>query len=540
MYLSPQEQELMERCRSLSSGGIDLFWMYWSAPGDATIEQAREDCIHIPPDQYNPPLEPFEFVPLKPFPWASQIAHGDQSDGIIVAGAGSGKTLNLVLVAGYYACMLPNFRYLGTAPKAWQADLSHRDFLQQALDYANKDRPRRIMRWIDKITYRPYPTIYFVNGSTMEFKSLDRDATGILTWSGDMITVDQAEDESIDLDLVTSNLGTRLRGQVGGRPRLGKLIFLANSAYNPRLWEIFDRYNSDPKSFALTMTSFDNPVLTHRSLADMERRFRDRDEARRMMYAERPLPQGKEFTADTIAKAQSEGLDAIMTDAQDQLLSGYIFESSRNAGITRWIIPPQRDHMYIMAGDPGQGNPPYRNSACVMVFDVTAMPQKPAQLAALDWVYGNGSYWPFINRMTQWYDEYKPYIAAFDSTGMQKSFDDLGILDNEKVWMPLNFSGIKMHMVLCAKVLLSRGIIQMPKSVFSIWNQLLMWQMPDTNLQQDIASTVFMAAYVINQILPRRAVNEDGEEDEPFSIENTDRWGRNRAIVKRGRRPHRR
>ena len=536
MYLSQSEIELMERCRYQGTGGIDMFWMYWSAPENATAEQAREDLIHKPPDKYDPPLRNGEFVPLRPFSWASDIAHSDYTDVCIVAGVGSGKTLNLVLVAGYYCCMLPNFRYLGTAPVSWQADLSYKDFLQQALDYNERDNPRRILRWIDRVVYRPYPTVYFVNGSSMEFKSLDKDARGILTWSGDMITVDQAEDPSIDLEQVTSNLGTRLRGQVGGRARLGKLVFMANSAYNPQLWEMYDRYASDPSSLAITMSSYDNPVLTDRSLADMSKRFRDKDEARRMMYAERPLPKGKEFTQATILNAQSEALDAMMESALEDHVPGFEIESVSAAGTTRWVMPPGDDNLYILVGDPGQGNPPYRNSAVVMVFDVTDLPRKPASLVAFEWVYGYGSYWPFINKMNEFYEVYHPYIASFDSTGVQKSFDDLGILDSDKIWTPLDFSGLKMHMVLCAKVLLSRGIIQAPKSLYSLWNQLLMWHMPDTNLQQDIASAIFMAAYTINQILPRQ-ITEDGTEPEYFGPQDhVDRWSRNRMINGRSER----
>jgi hypothetical protein len=541
MYLTKEEQQLMLNCQSQQTGGMDLFWLYWSAPEGATREMAREDLIHIPPDEFNPPLSGNQFVPLKPFPWASRIVHGTESDIILVGGVGSGKTLNMVMIAGYYCCMLPNFRYLGTAPVSWQAELSYKDFLQQVLDHGNAQNKRRISRWIEKVSLRPYPTIHFTNGSSMEFKSLDKDAASILTWSGDMISVDQAEDSSINLDLVTGNLGTRLRGQVGGRARLGKLIFMANSAYNPELWEMYDRYESDPNSLAMVITSYDNPVLTKKSLVDMERRFRDKDEARRMMMSERPLPKGKEFTGETIARAQSDALDNIMAVAMEEHRHGFLVESNRNAGMTRWITPPQKDRMYIMVGDPGQNNPPYRNSAVVLVYDVTDLPKKPANLVVMDWIYGHGSYWPFINRMLELYEQYNPYIAAFDSTGSQKAFDDLGVLDNTKNWMPVNLGGLKMHMVLCAKVLLARGLIQMPKSAYSIWNQLLMWQMPDTGLQQDIASAVFMAAYVINQVLPRKAVNENGEEDENFAqVENTDRWGRNRALVKRNTRIRRR
>lgn len=445
----------------------------------------------------------------------------------------SGKTLNMVMVGGYYACMLPNFRYLSVAPLGWQSEMSYRDFLQQVLDYQNQQRPRRILRWIDHVALRPYPTIHFVNGSTMEFKSVDKDARGILTWSGDMIVVDQAEDPAIDLQEVTQNLGSRLRGQVGGRPRLGKLVFMANSAYNPELWEMFDRYNSDPDSLAITMSSYDNPVLTKRSLRDMRKRFANKAEAQRMMYASRPLPKGKEFTAKTIGPAQSEALDSLMTEALHEKLDGFLVESARSAGTIKWVRPPEDNHVYIMVGDPGQGNPPYRNSSAVMVFDVTGIPKQPAELVAFDWVYGYGSYWPFVNRMNEWHDVYKPYIAAFDATGTQKSFDDLGILDEDKIWMPLNFTGLKAHMVLCAKVLLSHGTMQIPKSLYSVWNQLLMWHMPDKALQQDVACCVFMSAYVINQMLPRR-VEEDQEPDEGLAnLESSDRWGRNRIINNR-------
>lgn len=523
MNLTKIDQEIMELSRYMSTGGIDLFWNYWSAPIGATADQAREDLILKSVDQYDPPLQPGQFVPMQPLPWASEIAHGDDDDIIIVGGIGSGKTLNMVMVAGYFSCMLPNFRYLGTAPIAYQSDLSYKEFLQ----YVIGDGDRRISRWIERTVMRPYPTIYFVNGSTMEFRSLDRDATSILTWSGDMITVDQAESDRLDLEEIIGNLGTRLRGQVGGRARLGKLVLMANSAYNPLLWETFDRYEANEGQKAIHLTSHDNPTLTEKSLKAIERRFADKSEARRMMLAERPLPKGKEFTAKMIQGAQSESLDNIMSKALDQGLSGFDVEVHRNVGTVVWHRPPEEGRLYIMAGDPGQANPPYRNSPPIMVFDVTNLPRGPAELVAFDWVYGNGSYIPFVNRLNELYEIYMPYLASFDATGTQKSFDDLEVLDQEKNWWPLNFSNLKPHMVLCAKVLLDRGYIKMPKSIHAIWNQLLMWHEPDKNLQQDIASVIFMIAYMVNQILPKKKVSE--EEDQPdYHEKSTDRFSRNR------------
>ncbi len=535
MNFTDLELEVMRRATRRSTGGIDLFWRYWSAPIGASQEQAREDLIGIPSDEYNPPLlsELGQFVPLSPLPWAADVVHEPYDDWIIVGGVGSGKTLNMVLVAGYYCCMLPNFRYLGGAPVSWQADLSYREFLTYALDYNNASgKKRRIMKFIRQVRSRPYPTIEFINNSTMEFKSMDRDAQGIMTWSGDMATVDQAEDQSMDLETILGNLGTRLRGQVSGRPRLGKLILMANSSYNPVLWEIFDEYEADSHRRALLLTSYDNPYLTKKQLKDMESRFRDKDEADRLMRSARPLPKGKEFTQELILHAQSSELDDQMRSGLEDHLDGYVQEDSANAGVVSWALPPQKEHLYIMAGDPGQGNPPYRNSPPVLVFDVTGFPQRPATLAAFEWVYGYGSYWPFINTMDRLYELYHPYMAAFDATGVQKAFDDLGVLDQTKLWMPLDFAALKMHMVLCLKVLMGRGLVKLPKSLYSVWNQLLMWQMPDKGLRQDIASAMFMIGYLLNQVLPQRLVAED--EDLPRQPEVVeDRWGRSRLMASR-------
>lgn len=529
IYLSDLELDIMQKSKYLETGGIDLFWMYWSAPIDATQEQARQDLIGramLPGDR---PLAPGEFIPLLPIYWAKDIAHGFESDFMIIGGVGCGKTLNMVLIAGYLCCMMPDFRYLGTAPIAWQADLSYKEFLTFALDHNNNmGRPRRISKWIQNVRLRPHPMIEFVNGSSMEFKSLDKDATSIMTWSGDMAVVDQAEDETVDLEQVMGNLGSRLRGQVRGRSRLGKMGLMANSAYNPTLWETYDEYESSPDKLAMLLTSYDNPYLTAQQLVNIERRFRDKDEAKRLMYSERPLPKGKEFTQELIVMSQSEALDRIMDDAIAQNMPGYILEDSRTAGIVKWAIPPKRDNLYIMVGDPGQANPPSRNSPVVMVFNVTNFPQQPATLAAFEWVYGYGSYWPFINTMERLHYTYNPYYAAFDSTGTQKAFDDLAILSQDKAWVPISNVGLKMHMVLCLKVLMGRGFIQIPKGIYSVWNQLLMWHMPDKQLRQDIASALFMVGYALNQILPM-VEGETGEEAIDPKQE-FDRWSKTRII----------
>jgi len=79
---------------------------------------------------------------------------------------------------------------------------------------------------------KPYPKILFYNGSTIEFMSADEQGQKILSWSGDMAVIDEAgklSELGVDLDELLVNLGSRLRGQVGGRKRLGKLIVMGTA-----------------------------------------------------------------------------------------------------------------------------------------------------------------------------------------------------------------------------------------------------------------------------------------------------------------------
>jgi len=56
-----------------------------------------------------------------------------------------------------------------------------------------------------------------------------------------------------------------------------------------------------------------------------------------------------------------------------------------------------------------------------------------------------------------------------------------------------------------------------------------MWHMPDKVLRQDIASTLFMIGFLLNQFLPR-GIASDEDVDFETRIEETDRWGRVRAV----------
>jgi hypothetical protein len=82
---------------------------------------------------------------------------------------------------------------------------------------------------------RPFPkiTLRFQIGETiyessLEFMSADRGATGILSWEGDWINIEEAGPLD-NLEKIVTALGSRLRGSVRGRSRLGRMSMISNS-----------------------------------------------------------------------------------------------------------------------------------------------------------------------------------------------------------------------------------------------------------------------------------------------------------------------
>jgi hypothetical protein len=150
--------------------------------------------------------------------------------------------------ACYWSVMLKDFKFLNAAPKAWQAKQMYDIILLNARNTRFDDliweRPRRpypkiiIRFYIGKVLYE----------STLEFMSADKDAQGILSWEGDWLNLEEAGLMD-NLEEVIINTGSRLRGQVRGRSRLGRFSMISNSWDNYHLWYYFDQASGDPENF---------------------------------------------------------------------------------------------------------------------------------------------------------------------------------------------------------------------------------------------------------------------------------------------------
>jgi hypothetical protein len=495
---SVADLEVMQRASKLDTGGISTFTPYFFAPVSGT---PRWDLVGETPDTWDLNFSNGEYVPWTPLHWQVVLAHDDRLDVTVIGGFGSSKTVGMAAAATYWCNMISNFKFMCVAPVGWQSRQMYDAVRQDLVDYDNRhERPTRISRMVTKMVERPYPKITWWNGSTMEFMSADEQGEKILTWSGDAACVDQAG-QLDELDELVMNLGSRLRGQIGGRERMGKLILLANAYYNPALWERFDSMEAWPQYYlSIHLTTLDNPYLTTRQTDAFARRIRDPDKLRQFLMAERPEPKGKEFSRELLANARDRSLDDAMEHGRENDLPGYTVSEATRVGVWLWEMPFNELDNYILVGDPGQNAPPNRNSPCVMVFRCTGFPSTPGYLHAMWWGDGKGSYWPFVYKMEEYYRRYSPMWTAFDATGVQKGFDELVFAQRGLLVEGLNMQGLKMQMVITLKLLFGRGLLMLPEDIAGIWHQLAIWKMPDRKLRQDIASTLFMGAHMLQRL----------------------------------------
>jgi hypothetical protein len=514
--LTETDYRVMEAASKLETGGMAAFTAHYFSPIGGT---PRPGLVGMSPDDWDLNFEANEYVPWLPLAWQLAVAHDNRLDATIIAGFGSGKTSGVGAVLVYWCCMIPNFKAMDVAPVAWQSKQMYDAIRQELVDYDNRDdRPTYISRMVVKMVERPYPKITFYNGSTIEFMSADEQGQKILSWSGDVAVIDEAgklSEMGVDLDELTINLGSRMRGQIGGRVRMGKLIVMGTADYEPALWERFDMADELPQYYmSILATTYDNPYLTKAQLGAIERRIKDPERRRQLMLSERPLPKGKEFTPELLEPCRCAELDAILQSGLQSNLPGYQKEEMRGAGIVKWITPPTEFDRYVLVGDPGQNTPPDRNSPVVVVIKVTGFPSRAAELVAFHWIDGHGSYWPFINQMDEWYKSYHPIYSAFDATGVQKGFDELVFAQRGLLMEGINVQHRKMQMVVALKLILGKQGLLMPKSVQGIWMQLGGWRLPDTKLRQDIASCLFMVADVLNRLFVIDEAQAAREEDE--------------------------
>lgn len=460
-------------------------------------------------------------------PWQFEAFHCPQPELTIIGGFGSGKTAWIAATHAVLAAITPNYRGFCVAPQMMQAMEVYKYIMSQF-----RDTPW-MTRWVTNVTKKP-PVIVlendFIGESVIEFISIERDPEKVRTLEADFITLDQAE-KIDELDDLVRDLGSRLRGQIAGRAKLGKLVLVANAGNNPQLWQRFDMAEWEPETYkSFNPGTWDNQYLSAQDIKNLERRVSgslgvNQAQIAQWLGGQRPTGAGRHFSVESIKRCHDPALDRLMemnleSQASTTVVPGeenkWIMRSAPGVGTYHWEAPP--DHrggrVYLVVGDPGQANPPDRNSPPIIVWDITNFPSEPATLRAFHWVFANGSYWQFLVEFERLVKKYKAYgRCAFDATGTQKGFDELAFS-----LMGLQAEGINLAMsnkflaLNTLKLFMDNGLIRYPY-IAHMQSQLSNYELPDNKLRQDIVMCMAMSA-----LWMRRLYYIDDSEDNPDTV----------------------
>lgn len=438
-------------------------------------------------------------------PWGKQLHQDPAYIRVVIGGMGSSKTWAGGLSFLVHAATLPGYRGFVLAPNSTQAEEVYRQML---LMFEGTLFQERFV--IDKPIMRPNPRIKigndYVGENTIEFYPIQDNVAKLLTLTGDEAMIDQSE-QLDNLDEVIRVIGTRFRGRIGrtGRSRLGKITLIANSADNQQLWDLYDMSQTEEHKLSHSgyiVSSYDNPYITEENLKKFEMFVGNDPEAIRVhMKGERPLGNGREFSADVLNRNRSLELDAIMKTGIDNGWPGYHRLYADKLGYYEWMLPYQPDRKYMQMSDPGTANPPHRNSPPIMVWDITEFPRKPATLVAFVWVMGNGDIRNWATRYAELVARYHTHgQCGFDATGPQASYDTWMYILEDLLVEKMTLTGNSKAMMLnSAKMLFSKGLFSIPAELSSIFGQLsrydLLEDKDSSKMRQDIVMTVIMSAW---------------------------------------------
>lgn len=429
-------------------------------------------------------------------PWQLELFHSKARVNTIVGGYGCGKTLGGITSMLVDSITLPGYRGLVLAPNATQVG----EIFEQAMSLMYETE--YLKRFLVKAVEKPHPLIVFSNDyvgeSKIQFFPIG-DAKGVkkvLTLTVDEVLIDQSE-QLFNIQEIVRVVGSRMRGTYRGRPRKGKMTFLANADDNPALWEQYDEAEKNPRRyFSLSPKTSDNPFITDQQLLDiMEDVGGDKESIRVHMEGGRPITGGAHFSREALELLRSPILDAEMARLiESGKTTNYEYETANKVGVVSWRLPPVKGHRYLVVADPGYGNPPKRNAPVIGVWDYTDFPSTPARLIGFHWVYGNNSPWPWIEKYTSLVKLYNAETSnAIDDTGMQSFYTRVVSELSAVNATGMSLAGqYKFGYLNIAKSIMNRGLLQSP-SISGVFTQLSRYEIEDKEMPQDIVMMFLIA-----------------------------------------------
>src|SRR3970282_2320694 len=152
--------------------------------------------------------------------------------------------------------------------------------------------------------------------STMEFMSMDKQASKIFSWRGDWINLDDAA--LIDqLDQPLMNRSTRLTGKTSrGREFLGRMSLMTNPWDNESAGHVYYFYDlaidNPEECLSISVPTSANKNVTDRKVRNSLKFIRDPEEQERLLLGMRPEGRGKYFAKSRVAAAADPYLREVL------------------------------------------------------------------------------------------------------------------------------------------------------------------------------------------------------------------------------------
>ncbi len=381
--------------------------------------------------------------------------------------------------------------------------------------FADDTYRRRLEHLIEDIVKRPFPMIRFTNGSSWLFRTAGYQATHIRGFEFDRIIFDEAGYEYDEETLKA--LRGRLRGErLPGVPRMSRLDAATSPTSAPWLRQWFDR--GDPSSLepmlrdyaSIRSTIYDNTHITDEQIRLMKAGYSDEMIRVELLgqfpdYGTTMFPEKHILACEN--RLLNDEMELALRPESGPALAGYQELVHPRHGIILFEMPFDPKENYILAGDPGTGDVPYRNAGCVMVY---ATSRKPYRLAYFHWVSGSGSYMPFLNSFNYAIDKYRPSLRGIDATGTQKAIDELAFQRMGIETTGLNFGRDKEAMVNALSLALTNHEFSDP-FIMGHHLQMARYIRDDKKIPNDIVMTKAMIAYLLRHVENNQPGSRSGE-----------------------------
>ncbi|MCB2146585.1 MAG: hypothetical protein KQI81_08930 [Deltaproteobacteria bacterium] len=437
-----------------------------------------------------------------------------QPNVVFVAGIASGKTTS-VAASNIIDCLtIPYFRALNTSVTAKQAELP----FEMAMGWIEGNP--RLEHLIDDISLRPFPLIKFKNFSEYLFRTAGKDARFIRGQEFDRINFDECGLEPYGETVKV--LRGRLRGnRVDGMPRMNRMDNTSSPTGVQWFRERFERgWHENPNAnledyLSMRISTYMNTRLSKKTIELMEAEYSDEmiDVELRGMFPEYGMSM---FPRSHVTACFDIGLndaaEMALRPESGKPLPGYVVEEHPRHGITKFELPWEAGHQYILGGDPGTDGPPKRNAGVIFALDATTYPRK---VVYFDWVDGRGSYNPFLTSYKYAIRKYHPIYKGMDTTGTQKAIDELAFENHGISIDSINFNRDKDAALNTLQMMISNHELTMPM-IRGLERQILSYSREaerDHKLAQDIvmalAITALLSRYVPDEYRDNRKMSSE-------------------------------